>query len=149
MNFTCPVPSLRHPDGGSRNGGSFGAQYARAEGNRNSRRMGADGGAFLLVEAAFGSDEEGCGSCMGGKCLGHGRATLFIREEEVAALGPILQKVLQLHHLAQFWQSGAPAVFGGFHQMAMQAEKIQLEIGRASTRGRVCQDGEVSVVVGY
>src|SRR3546814_10196042 len=35
MNFTRPVPSLRHPDGGSRNGGSFGAQYARAEGNRN------------------------------------------------------------------------------------------------------------------
>src|SRR3546814_11812094 len=61
MNFTRPVPSLRHPDGGSRNGGSFGAQYARAEGNRNSRRMGADGGAFLIVEAAFGSDEEGCG----------------------------------------------------------------------------------------
>src|SRR3546814_12540271 len=28
--------------------------------------------------------------------------------------------------LAQFWQSGAPALFGGFHQMAMQAEKIQL-----------------------
>src|SRR3546814_4075523 len=80
MNFTRPVPSLRHPDGGSRNGGSFGAQYARAEGNRNSRRMGADGGAFLLVEAAFGSDEEGCGPCMGGKCLGHGRATL--RSEE-------------------------------------------------------------------
>src|SRR3546814_14783319 len=82
MNFTRPVPSLRHPDGGSRNGGSFGAQYARAEGSRNSRRMGADGGAFLLVEAAFGSDEEGCGPCMGGKCLGHGRATLFIRDEE-------------------------------------------------------------------
>src|SRR3546814_2031403 len=63
---------------------------------------------------------------MGGKCLGHGRATLFIREEEVAAWGPILQKVLKLHHLAQFWQSGAPALFGGFHQMAMQAGKIQL-----------------------
>src|SRR3546814_18050158 len=63
---------------------------------------------------------------MGGKCLGHGRATLFIREEEVAALGPILQKVLKLHHLAQFWQSGAPALFDGFHQMAMQAGKIQL-----------------------
>src|SRR3546814_5266702 len=28
--------------------------------------------------------------------------------------------------LAQFWQIGAPALFGGFHQMAMQAEKIQL-----------------------
>src|SRR3546814_5345964 len=88
--------------------------------------MGADGGACLLVEAAFGSDEEGCGPCMGGKCLGHGRATLFIREEEVAAWGAILQKVLKLHHLAQFWQSGAHALFGGFHQMDMQAGKIQL-----------------------
>src|SRR3546814_17621496 len=78
MNFTRPVPSLRHPDGGSRTGGSFGAHYARAEGNRNSRRMGADGGEFLLVEAAFGSDEEGCGSCLGGSCPGLGRATLFI-----------------------------------------------------------------------
>src|SRR3546814_2944531 len=99
MNFTRPVPSLRHPDGGSRNGGSFGAQYARAEGNRNSRRMGADGGAFLLVEAAFGSDEEGCGSCMGGKCLGHGRATLFIREEEVAALGRSEEHTSELQSL--------------------------------------------------
>src|SRR3546814_5164613 len=40
MNFTRPVPSLRHPDGGSRNGGSFGAQYARAR--SEERRVGKE-----------------------------------------------------------------------------------------------------------
>src|SRR3546814_20302556 len=98
--------------------------------------MGADGGAFLLVEAAFGSDEEGCGPCMGGKCLGHGRATLFIRDEEVAAWGPILQKVLKLHHTAQFWQSGAPAFFGVFTQMAMQAGEIKVVHYRPGANGK-------------
>ena len=50
--------------------------------------MGADGGAFLRIKAALGTDEESCGAFMLGKRLAHGPAALFVGDEEMAALRP-------------------------------------------------------------
>lgn len=80
--------------------------------------MRADGGIFLVGEAAFWSDQHCAGSIF--QRANHRLATALVTEIESALGGPILEQCIELHQRCNFGKRGALALFSSLNHLRVQ-----------------------------